>query len=188
MVMTVMPSSRQRRRSTLPAAQETRLDLAWSAPRGRPPPMADAYSVSPVPGCHSGSALMAAQNTPQTDDAASPPADREPDRLAQPVDDEQPPRLPFPVVGIGASAGGLEAVSEFLRAMRPDCGMAFVVVQHLPPDRESQMAEILARHTAMPVAQVEDGMEVEPDHVYVIRPGHVLTIREGRLHLAPALG
>ena len=50
------------------------------------------------------------------------------------------------------------------------------------------MAEILARHTAMPVRQVEDGMAVEPDHVYVIRPGHVLTIRDGHLHLGPQLG
>jgi PAS domain S-box-containing protein len=130
---------------------------------------------------------MTTENPPPTD-AGSPQGEREPDRLAQPVDDEQPPRLPFPVVGLGASAGGLETVSEFLRAMRPDAGMAFVLVQHLPPDRDSQMAEILARHTAMPVAQVEDGMAVEPDHVYVIRPGHVLTIREGRLHLGPPLG
>jgi two-component system, chemotaxis family, CheB/CheR fusion protein len=121
------------------------------------------------------------------DDATAQQPDAEPDRQAQPVDAEQPPRLPFPVVGIGASAGGLEAVGEFLDAMRPDSGMAFVLVQHLPPDRESMMAEILARRTAMPVAQVEDGMPVEPDHVYVIRPGHVLTIRDGRLHLGPRL-
>jgi PAS domain S-box-containing protein len=114
--------------------------------------------------------------------------DEEPDRLAQPVDDEQPPRLPFPVVGIGASAGGLEAVGEFLDAMRPDGGMAFVLIQHLPPDRESHMAEILARRTAMPVAQVEDGMAVAPDHLYVIRPGRLLTIHDGRLHLGPRLG
>src|SRR3954452_22772191 len=82
------------------------------------------------------------------------------DRKAQPVDAEQPPRLPFPVVGIGASAGGLEAVSEFLDAMNPDSGMAFVLIQHLAPDRESMMAEILARRTEMPVLQVEDGMKV----------------------------
>src|SRR3954471_9533255 len=84
---------------------------------------------------------------------AAGPDDREPagepDRLTQPVDAEQPPRLPFPVVGIGASAGGIEAVGEFLDAMRPDSGMAFVVIQHLPADRESMMAEILARRTAM---------------------------------------
>ncbi|QEH38719.1 Chemotaxis protein methyltransferase Cher2 [Aquisphaera giovannonii] len=112
----------------------------------------------------------------------------EQDRLAQPVDAEQPPRLSFPVVGIGASAGGLEAVNEFLDAMKPDSGIAFVLVQHLPPDRASMMAEVLGRHTTMPVLQVEDGMEVAPNHVYVIRPGRVLTIREGRLRLGVALG
>ncbi|WP_422932093.1 chemotaxis protein CheB [Singulisphaera sp. PoT] len=110
------------------------------------------------------------------------------DRLAQPVDAEQPPRLPFPVVGIGASAGGLEAVGELLDAMPSDGGMAFVLVQHLPPDHESHLAEILSRRTAMPVQQVEDGMAVECDHVYVIRPGHLLTIRDGRLHIGAKLG
>jgi two-component system, chemotaxis family, CheB/CheR fusion protein len=107
----------------------------------------------------------------------------EPDRLAEPVDLEQPPRLPFPVVGIGGSAGGLEAFSDLFKAMPADSGIAFVLIQHLPPDRESMIAEILQRHTAMVVAQVEDGMAIEVNHVYVIRPGHTLTIRDGRLHL-----
>ena len=92
------------------------------------------------------------------DDPTGPQPDAEPDRLAQPVDTEQPPRLAFPIVAIGASAGGLEAYSEFLAAMRPDGGMAFVLIQHLPPDRESLIAEILARKTTMPVRQVEEGM------------------------------
>ncbi len=109
------------------------------------------------------------------------------DRQAQPVDVEAPPRLPFPVVGIGASAGGLEAVSEFLSAMPSDSGMAFVLVQHLPPDHHSVMAEILAKRTTMPVKEVSDGMAIEIDHVYVIRPGHVLTIANGHLHLGPPL-
>jgi two-component system CheB/CheR fusion protein len=114
--------------------------------------------------------------------------DAEPDRLAQPVDAEQAPRLPFLVVGVGASAGGMEAFGEFLDAMRPDAGMAFVFVLHLPPTGESLLAEILAHRTGMPVRQAEDGMPVEPDHVYVIRPGHVLTVRHGRLRLGPRLG
>ena len=126
--------------------------------------------------------------SPSPDDEAPRQPDDEPDRMVQPVDDEQPPRLPFPVVGIGASAGGLEPVAEFLAAMPADGGMAFVLVQHLSPNHESMMAEILGRRTAMTVAQVEDGMAVRPDCVYVIRPGHVLTIREGRLHLGPPLG
>src|SRR3954453_20780036 len=110
------------------------------------------------------------------------------DRQAQPVDAEQPPRLPFPVVGVGASAGGLESFIEFLSALRQDSGMAFVFVQHLPPERESLMADILSHKTKMLVQQVEDGMEGKPDHLYVIRPGHVLTIKDGRLHLGPQLG
>ncbi len=121
-------------------------------------------------------------------DAMGPQAESEPDRQRQPVDAEQAPRLAFPVVGIGASAGGLEAVGEFLDAMPPESGMSFVLVQHLPPDRDSLMAEILARRTAMTVLEVEDGAAVEPDHLYVIRPGHRLTIRDGRLHLGPQLG
>src|SRR5258708_11860004 len=111
----------------------------------------------------------------------------EPDRAAEPVDAEQPPRLPFTVVGVGASAGGLEAFTEFLEALRPDTGMAFVLVQHLPPDRESLLTEILSRHTRMPVIQIEDGMRVERDHLYIIRPRHTLTLRDGALHLGARL-
>jgi len=109
------------------------------------------------------------------------------DRDVEPIDAEQAPRLEFPVVGIGASAGGLEAFIEFFDAMPSDSGIAFVLIQHLPPDRESLIAEILSKHTRMPVAQVEDGMRVKPDHVYVIRPGHTLTIKNGALHLGESL-
>ena len=112
---------------------------------------------------------------------------QQPDRMAQPVDVEQPPRLPFVVVGMGASAGGLEAFMEFFSAMRPDSGMAFVLIQHLPPKRESMVADIVGKKTRMAVHQVENGMRVEPDHVYVIRPGNTLTIRDGRLHLGEPL-
>ncbi|WP_435017495.1 chemotaxis protein CheB [Tundrisphaera sp. TA3] len=130
---------------------------------------------------------MDQDSLPSQDDAAPRP-DEETNRRAQPVDTEQPPRLPFPVVGVGASAGGIEAFGELLDAMQPDSGMAFVFILHLPADAESHLAGILARRTAMPVRQVEDGMPVEPDHVYVIRPGHVTTIRDGRLRLGPELG
>src|SRR5690349_13905289 len=106
--------------------------------------------------------------------------EQEPDRMAMPVDLEQPPRLPFPVVGIGASAGGLEAATEFFHAMPVDSGMAFVLVQHLPPDRESMIVQILQRQTKMEVEQVEEGMALEPNHVNVIRPGHTLTMSDGR--------
>jgi two-component system, chemotaxis family, CheB/CheR fusion protein len=109
------------------------------------------------------------------------------DRQAQAVDHEEAPRLPFPVVGIGASAGGLEAAIEFFQATPPDIGVAFVFIQHLPPDRESLIADILGKRTKMKVLQVEEGMTVEPNTVYVIRPGHTLTIKRGVLHLGAPL-
>ncbi len=105
------------------------------------------------------------------------------DRLAEAVSTEVKPRLPFVVVGIGASAGGLEAVSSFLDAMPSDSGMAFVLVQHLPPDRESLLPEILGRHTKMPCVEVEDGMVVEGNKLYVIRPGRTLTLESGVFRL-----
>lgn len=69
----------------------------------------------------------------------------EAERSAQPVDTEAPPRLPFAVVGIGASAGGLEAVTELLAPIRADSGMAYIFMQHLPPTGESMLADILAK-------------------------------------------
>ena len=127
--------------------------------------------------------MAKAKLTAETAASSSSSGDQQPDRLAEPLNFDQPPRLAFPVVGIGASAGGLEAFSDFLKVMRPDSGMAFVFIQHLPPERESIVAEILARHTKMSVQQVVDGMRVEPNHVYVIRPGFTLTLKEGVLHL-----
>lgn len=93
------------------------------------------------------------------------------------------PYLDFTVVGIGASAGGLEAWIDLFKAMPNDSGMAFVAIQHLAPDRKSMLAEILSRHTGMPVLQVIDGMKVQKNHVYVIQPGRTLTIRRGILRL-----
>ena len=89
----------------------------------------------------------------------------------------------LPVVGIGASAGGLEAASIFFKEVPADLGMAYVVVLHLDPARESKLTEILARTTLLPVVQVQDGMRVEPDHVYVIPPNCELTIEHWVLHL-----
>ena len=102
-------------------------------------------------------------------------------------DTPRPARLPFPVVGIGASAGGLEAYSAFLQAMPADSGMAFVLVQHLPPEHESLLAELLSKQTDMPVRDIEDGVAVEANHVYIIRPGKTLTLRDGHLHLGEVL-
>jgi two-component system CheB/CheR fusion protein len=95
------------------------------------------------------------------------------------------PRERFPIVGIGASAGGLEALRELLNALPAHTGMAFVIVQHLEPTYTSQLAEILSRATAMPVIQTGEGQLVQPDHVFVIPPNAVMIIKNGILHLAP---
>jgi two-component system, chemotaxis family, CheB/CheR fusion protein len=89
----------------------------------------------------------------------------------------------LPIVGIGASAGGVEALEAFFKAVPPDNGMAFVVVTHLPPNRESLLAEILGRATRMPAVVARDGETVEAEHVYVLPADASLTIRNGRLRL-----
>lgn len=91
----------------------------------------------------------------------------------------------FPIVGVGASAGGLEAFTQLLRVLPCDTGMAFVLVQHLSPSHASALAEILSRATKMPVSEVHDELTVEPNHVYVIPPARNMTISNGRLQLVP---
>lgn len=91
---------------------------------------------------------------------------------------------PFTVVGMGASAGGLEALVQFFDECNEDTGLAFVIVQHLSPDSKSLMPELLSRHTSMPVKATATGEEVVPDHVYLIPPGKNMTIVGGKLMLA----
>ncbi|MQX38257.1 diguanylate cyclase [Roseospira navarrensis] len=99
-------------------------------------------------------------------------------RLHCPTSEEGPlPPLPdtlFPIVGVGASAGGIAALNTFFDHMPPDSGMAFVVILHLDPSQASRVAEIIGAHTAMPVVQAEQGMPVQPDRVYVIPPATLL--------------
>lgn len=87
----------------------------------------------------------------------------------------------FPVVGVGASAGGLEAFTNFLRELPADTGMGFVLVQHLDPDHDSALTDLLSKATSMPVSEVADDMRVEPDHIYVIPPNAQLSISGGCL-------
>ncbi|MGM0416414.1 MAG: chemotaxis protein CheB [Thermodesulfobacteriota bacterium] len=89
----------------------------------------------------------------------------------------------FPIVGIGASAGGLEAIEEFFEAMPVNSGIAFIVVQHLSPDYKSLMVELLSRKTDIPVQRAEEGMQVEADNIYLIPPRKTLTIFHQRLLL-----
>ena len=90
----------------------------------------------------------------------------------------------FPIVGLGASAGGLEAFEQFFRHMPQANGMAFVLIVHLDPGHASLMTEILQRTTAMPVAEAQDQMPVAPNHIYVIPPNREMTIFHGALQVS----
>ena len=90
----------------------------------------------------------------------------------------------FPIVGIGASAGGLEALDSFFRVVSCDTGMAFVIVQHLDPTHDSLLTEILQRTTTMAVVEVSDQQQVKPNCVYVIPPNRDMVILHGKLHLS----
>jgi two-component system CheB/CheR fusion protein len=89
----------------------------------------------------------------------------------------------FPVVGIGASAGGLEALEQFFSNMPVKSGMAFVVIQHLDPTHNGLLTELIQRTTEMPVLTVTDRLLIESDHVYVIPPNRSMSILNGTLHL-----
>jgi two-component system CheB/CheR fusion protein len=107
-------------------------------------------------------------------------------RPAAPMPPEPlPPRAQnaFPIVGIGASAGGLEALELFLKHVPEGSGMAFVIVQHLDPTHKGIMVELLQRVTPMPVIQARDRLKVAPERVYVIPPNKDLSILHGVLHL-----
>ncbi len=91
----------------------------------------------------------------------------------------------FPVVGVGASAGGLEAFTQLFKNLPANPGIAFVLIQHLAPAHESMLTALLSKSVAMPISEVKDGMTVEPDNVYVIPPDVEMVIFQGVLHLTP---
>jgi two-component system CheB/CheR fusion protein len=112
-------------------------------------------------------------------------------RNKEPDKEQAPPthgRMVHPIVGIGASAGGIDALQKFFPSVALDADLAFVVVQHLDPDHKSILTELQARSSRLPVTLIENDTKVEPNHVYVIPPNATLTIKDGRLRLAePAL-
>ncbi|BAN34776.1 MCP methyltransferase/methylesterase, CheR/CheB with PAS/PAC sensor [Sulfuricella denitrificans skB26] len=97
----------------------------------------------------------------------------------------EPTEQTFPVVGVGASAGGLDAFTKLLKNLPADTGMAFVLVQHLDPKHVSLLPELLGRASSMPVAEVSDGTRIKPNYVYVMPPNYSLAILHGVLHLMP---
>ncbi len=96
-----------------------------------------------------------------------------------------PKAKPLTIVGIGASAGGLEAFTQLLRTLPADTGMAFVLIQHLDPKHESMLTQILSQRTKMPVNEADDQMATKPDHVYIMPPNRNMTISGGVLGLRP---
>ena len=91
----------------------------------------------------------------------------------------------FPVIGVGASAGGLDAFKKLLKAIPVDSGMAYVLVQHLDPNHESMLTEILQKVTQIPVLEITDDIKVAPDHIYVIPSNKIMVATDGVLLLAP---
>ena len=97
---------------------------------------------------------------------------------------QEPSTGKFHIIGIGASAGGLEAFEQFFRNISPNSGMAFVLVSHLDPDHASMLTEILQRTTTMPVVEALDQVTVKPNNVYAIPPNHDMSIFHGKLQLS----
>jgi two-component system CheB/CheR fusion protein len=102
-----------------------------------------------------------------------------------PPPEETPSGKAFPVVGIGASAGGLEAFTELLEGLSAEPGMALLFASHLDPHHKSHLPELLGKATQMPVREVAEGMAVEANHVYVIPPATNMALTDGRLTLTP---
>ncbi|MBV9303324.1 MAG: PAS domain-containing protein [Acidobacteriaceae bacterium] len=96
--------------------------------------------------------------------------------------------LAFPIVAIGGSAGGLEAYIELFQHLPSDTGMAFVIIPHLPADQRSYLPEIIARYTKMQAAPIESGARPEPDHVYILPPNALASLRSGVFHLEARAG
>ncbi len=134
---------------------------------GQEPPVSDAHGIELV------SDLSRPESASTLDDVEIDQANEEP----------QGPALLYPVVGFGASAGGLQAFRQVLENLDPSTGMAFVLVTHLAPDQKSFLSEIVERYTQMPVMSIEDGHIPLPNHVYVLQPGQILTLRRGAFRL-----
>ena len=94
------------------------------------------------------------------------------------------PPAPFPIIGIGASAGGIAALQTFFPEVPADSGFAYVVIQHLDAEHESVLASIIQRSTAIETQTAAEGMEIEPDKIYVTPPGVSVTLHDQRFHMA----
>lgn len=107
------------------------------------------------------------------------------DKKAKPAIPVTESSVSFPVVGIGASAGGLDAFKKLLGAIRRNSGMAYILIQHMSADHESMLPELLAKVTEIPVHAIKDEIHLEPDNIYVMPSGQLLTAVDGVLKLSP---
>ena len=127
------------------------------------------------PGSAAGKSASPSQNASLADER-SPEASEEP--ANRPIETRRSDE-PISVVGIGASAGGLEAIQQLMAKLPNDSGLSFVIVMHLSPEHESNLAAILQRTTEMPIIQVNEEVTVRANHVYVIPPSHHLALQDG---------
>lgn len=118
-------------------------------------------------GAEQDAAALKTAKTPETMASSATTADSGPETRKR---ERAAPKPLFPIVGVGASAGGLAALEKLFTHMPPNTGAAFVIVQHLDITHKSLLHELLRRYTPMPVAEVEDGMGAEPNHLYVSSP------------------
>jgi two-component system CheB/CheR fusion protein len=149
-----------------------------SRPAARDPaPQAGTPRTSPAAPTPTAAGTDATTGVPERREDA-PPATSTPERA-----ERFPPRsrTGFVVVGIGASAGGLEALEEFFNTVPPNSGLAFVVISHQRPGQTSLLPQLLAKRAAIPALEATDGMRVEPDHLYLAPPGSHMSLRDGRL-------
>jgi two-component system CheB/CheR fusion protein len=123
---------------------------------------------------------------PDIETMTLPPVEYDGEMLPEESDEaERPPALPYLLAAVGASAGGVEAYIQFIGALAPDTGIAFVLIPHLLPSRKSHMVEILSRHTRMPVLTIEDGMTPQPNQISIVPSGSQVSIKGGVFHLEP---
>src|SRR5258708_34523595 len=123
--------------------------------------------------------MMTGQGPRQAGAVGAPPRRRSSPRRGSPLGHDS-----FPIVGLGASAGGLDAFRRLLAVLPAGTGMAFILIQHLDPTHASMMVDLLAGHTPLKVQQAADGMPLEREHVYLIPPGAYLSIRDAALRLS----
>ncbi|MFA4876963.1 MAG: chemotaxis protein CheB [Methanoregula sp.] len=125
------------------------------------------------------------RTTPLPEKKAGPPKPKKSIASHKPKSPENPSSsIHFPIVGIGASAGGLEAFELFFKTMPANTGMAFVLVPHLDPGHASMLSDILQRNTTMPVHEAQDRILIKPNHVYIIPPGKDMAVFQGALLLS----